>query len=95
MSFDLLADLHRLVATRFESAAGREIRGRRNPPFDGLQGLLPLSGGRERVEQLHRVWVGRTPEDLFQTALLYDPARVHHAHAVRILRHHTEVVGDE
>ena len=92
----LLALVELVRAAGREVAARRPVGQRRRQPRDGRQplGAVAIDAG-DRAQQAPRVRVLGVVEDLVQRALLHDPARVHHGHAVGDVGHHAQVVGHQ
>ncbi len=90
------AQLHAVFAPAGERAARRRRVQVRRRAGDGDQ--LLAAGGlhrRQAAQQGGRVGVRRAVENVPRGALLHDFAGVHHRHAVREVRHHAEVVGNQ
>ena len=78
-----------------EAAAGRKSRRVRNGPRDDPQPIDYLAELRQRRLQSCVVRMQRPPERRSHIGILDDLPSIHHGHAMRRLRDHAEIVGDE
>ena len=89
------ADGHHPVATIGKTAAGQDLIQRGNPPGDDRQPAQALLRCREAVPQHAAVGMAGLGEEVGAGGGLDNLTGVHNGQAVRRLRHHPEVVGDE
>ena len=85
----------RLRTARRETAAGRHLREWRHLAADRRQGRAAPADIRERGEEFLCVGMARTGEETFARRFFDDLPGVHHADALRHLRHHAQIVGDQ
>ena len=91
----LVTDRHSQRAAGREAAAGRHPGQRWHLPDDRFQPGAAPCHVRQRGKEFLRIGVTRLGEEAFARGFLDDFPGVHHADALRHLRHHAQIVRDQ
>src|SRR4029077_11302263 len=79
-----------------ESTAAWEMQRTRHDTWDRIQALfLFVSRAGQRIEETHRIGMKRSREDRLRARAFDDLTRIHDRDLIGLLRHDSEIVGNQ